>query len=722
MKSIKKFFKWIADHTGISWVARKISSGWKWLFGGKANATQQNTSQQEKSSGNERQEPAQVQSKGATTPKTLDNEVNPDQSIPPAAPDEPQGTVINTSETDAEELPENFLTPNPKNADSDVLKEASNENYLKVGDKGLLLVLTSEQFAKCKDYKDSQSTSPGGLLMYIKCGENEYRIAGTNNDNLPNTICIKSILEKSKDGKYVNGNIVLVEEEIKHVKKMLELNNDGVVKVDSISNKPFGAPTLEQPKPNTATTQQTVNNNSNGEATAEIKQVSSSTTASLTEQLPEVNSTQELSTPNNEPVRIDTPDQPKSPAVPNEPQETLVNAYEEKGKPNNAEEVQPEVSNKEVAAEEHASSLTTADQALEQSASDSDILPEDLSEVASPSGSQSTTADSNEPKSERIEAPTLEQPNSNNNILNQQPAGPGGLLNNKGPQSTTPNQPVNQDNMAGQDSSKIGETQNSPTTDLTVDNISDQPFKNPASEQPNTNATGNGTAQPNDSNVDEEVEKGLVDRASTTDQQPEASADGSTSSSDSSSFVVVKEDGNASPESPEASERGTPTDTTGGSLSDPESTAEELSGQPEANLKGHIEAKDGQLELVVSQDQKDLVLKSENSDNKEEFLVYITCDTGNFRITCVHHQGDIFHINSVKPQSAEESVVTGELEKRKELLGVNDTKEKVKIYSISRDPITPASSESKAPANDDELSSLVTAPEVQTAGNDKIKQ
>lgn len=27
-KNIKKFFKWIADHTGISWVARKISLGW----------------------------------------------------------------------------------------------------------------------------------------------------------------------------------------------------------------------------------------------------------------------------------------------------------------------------------------------------------------------------------------------------------------------------------------------------------------------------------------------------------------------------------------------------------------------------------------------------------------------------------------------------------------------------------------------------------------------
>lgn len=26
-KSIKKFFKWIADHTGISWIARKFHQG-----------------------------------------------------------------------------------------------------------------------------------------------------------------------------------------------------------------------------------------------------------------------------------------------------------------------------------------------------------------------------------------------------------------------------------------------------------------------------------------------------------------------------------------------------------------------------------------------------------------------------------------------------------------------------------------------------------------------
>ncbi|MDR2978038.1 MAG: hypothetical protein LBU56_01120 [Rickettsiales bacterium] len=40
-QSIKKFFKWIADHTGVSWIARKISSGWNsvknWWSGNKVS-------------------------------------------------------------------------------------------------------------------------------------------------------------------------------------------------------------------------------------------------------------------------------------------------------------------------------------------------------------------------------------------------------------------------------------------------------------------------------------------------------------------------------------------------------------------------------------------------------------------------------------------------------------------------------------------------------------
>ncbi|GFR30625.1 uncharacterized protein TNCT_474421 [Trichonephila clavata] len=318
-KSIKKFFKWIADHTGISWVARKISSGWKWLFDGKANATQQNTSQHEERSDNEKQGPAQAndQSKDHTTPKTLDNEVNPDQPTPPGKPQEP---VINTSETDAKELPENFPTPN-----------------LKVGDGGkLLLTLTPEQLAKCKE--NSEATRLNALLIYIKCDANEYRITGNSVDE--KIISIESIQKKNENGQF------------KKISAKEILGNAMVKKVDSISNRAFKTATLEQPKPNTTTTQQVVNNDSNREVAAE-EHASSSTTAGLTE-LPGVNSTQELSTPNNEPVKIDTPDQPKSPAVPSEPQETLVNAHEEKGKPNNTasnEEVQPEVSNEEVTIE-----------------------------------------------------------------------------------------------------------------------------------------------------------------------------------------------------------------------------------------------------------------------------------------------------------------------------------------------------------------------------------
>ncbi len=335
-EKIKKFFKWIADHTGISWIARKISSGWKWLFGGKANTTQQNTSQHEERSDNEKQEPAQAndQSKDHTTPKTLDNEVNPDQPTPPGKP-----------------------------------KELVVDKHEKVGELELKkddLVLWFEQPVKIKNYKDSQSVNEDRfspkLLLYLRCDKGEYRITGRGNnyDGSSGFVFVKSILKKNENGEYLDSNVK--NHVNKDVQEMLGLK-DGVttVKVDSISNKPFEGTALGRPKLNTTTTQQTVNNNSNKEFTAE-EHASSSTTTGLTEQLPEVNSTQELSTPNNEPVKIDTSDQPKSPAVPDKSQEPVVNPpkTEEKGKPNNAAsngEVQPEVSNKEVAAEEHAPNL-----------------------------------------------------------------------------------------------------------------------------------------------------------------------------------------------------------------------------------------------------------------------------------------------------------------------------------------------------------------------------
>lgn len=37
---LKEALKWVADHTGISWILGKLSSGWKWLFSSKTDATE----------------------------------------------------------------------------------------------------------------------------------------------------------------------------------------------------------------------------------------------------------------------------------------------------------------------------------------------------------------------------------------------------------------------------------------------------------------------------------------------------------------------------------------------------------------------------------------------------------------------------------------------------------------------------------------------------------
>ncbi|WP_143688815.1 TomO hydrophobic C-terminal domain-containing protein [Wolbachia endosymbiont of Laodelphax striatellus] len=130
-----------------------------------------------------------------------------------------------------------------------------------VGEK-LLLVTTSDQFAKCKDYRNTQSANPDELLMFIKCGANEYRIAGNSTEE---SISIKSILRKNKNGDYINGNIVFIKEDIDYLKKILGLE-DGVtkVKVESISNEPFGV------KIPTTTAQQTVNNTTIDQPTSSV--------------------------------------------------------------------------------------------------------------------------------------------------------------------------------------------------------------------------------------------------------------------------------------------------------------------------------------------------------------------------------------------------------------------------------------------------------------------
>jgi len=207
------------------------------LFGGKANATQQNTSQQEGPSGNERQE-THSQSKDNTLPKAPSDEPilgTPNQTPPPGKPKE---LVVDKH-------------------------EKAGELELEKDD----LILWFEQPVKIKNYKDSQSVNEDKsfpkFLLYLRCDKGEYRITGSGNNYNGSSefVLVKSILKKNEDGNYIDSNTMFVKGGIENVKKMLGLS-DGVtkIKVDSISNEPFKAPTLEQPNLNTTTTQQVVNN------------------------------------------------------------------------------------------------------------------------------------------------------------------------------------------------------------------------------------------------------------------------------------------------------------------------------------------------------------------------------------------------------------------------------------------------------------------------------
>ncbi|WP_353270316.1 hypothetical protein [Wolbachia endosymbiont (group A) of Myopa testacea] len=243
-EKIKKFFKWIADHTKISWIARKISSGWKWLFGGKANATQQNTSQQEKSSGNEREEPAQAQSKSTTTPKTLDDEVNPDQPVPPKQP-------VSSNKP-------NFVQQNTKPG-----------SYLEFTDNKLLFITTNENYkvleTKCKNEDQKGKVIPGEFRVFVKCINDEnFCITGSYDSqqdvsNGKKSVSITSIGKQNPQS--------LVSSNPSKVMYQVGLDeNRKLVEITRISRKPFKTATLEQPKPNTTgnnVTQQVVNNGSN---------------------------------------------------------------------------------------------------------------------------------------------------------------------------------------------------------------------------------------------------------------------------------------------------------------------------------------------------------------------------------------------------------------------------------------------------------------------------
>lgn len=239
LKKIKNFFKWIADHTGISWIAKKISSGWKWLFSSKANTAQENTSPE----------------------RPLGENVSKSNTIPTVSTPMQNETEESVSKTDINVEPaENF--PEKSN------DEPKAVGYIELEENYLWLIL--KKGIKVQDYQGSQNeVKPHlNLLIYLRCDKEEYCITGNGSDTC-GCIFVKSILKKNKDGNYIDDDKILVKNDLKHVKEMLGLEN-GVtkVKVDSISNQPFGVKTP------TTTAQQMVNNE---EVTTETEEVETKT-------------------------------------------------------------------------------------------------------------------------------------------------------------------------------------------------------------------------------------------------------------------------------------------------------------------------------------------------------------------------------------------------------------------------------------------------------------
>ncbi|WP_265014596.1 hypothetical protein [Wolbachia endosymbiont (group B) of Camptogramma bilineatum] len=230
-ESIKKFFKWIADRTGISWIARKISSGWNWLFSSKANTAQENISPKRPSDENVNKSPTvstPMQNETEEPVSKTGTNVEPAENFPEKSNDEPKGV-----------------------------------GYIELDeDNHLWLVL--EKGIKVQDYQGSQNEVEPlfNLLIYLRCDKEEYCITGVGNF-IHNCygISVKSIIKKNRDGNYIDNDKILVQDNIEHMKKMLGLKDDVTeIKVDSISNQPFEGTALEQHNLNPTTSQQTVNN------------------------------------------------------------------------------------------------------------------------------------------------------------------------------------------------------------------------------------------------------------------------------------------------------------------------------------------------------------------------------------------------------------------------------------------------------------------------------
>ncbi|WP_425383928.1 hypothetical protein [Wolbachia endosymbiont (group B) of Anania hortulata] len=223
-ESIKNFFQSIAYRTGISWITKKVSSGWNWLFSSKANAAQKNISPKRPSDENVNKNPT------VSTP--MQNET--EESV--------SKTDINVEP--AENFPER-LNDEPKAVGE--IKFEDNQFFL-----SLKKPLAEGEY-KNLNCLSAKSSLLKKLLVYVKCGKNEYKIVGndTGFSEIKNVL-IEEVTKKNENGEYLNLNkIKSKKDNAYNIKEMLGLKDDVTeIKVDSIiSNQPFEGTALDKHNP-----------------------------------------------------------------------------------------------------------------------------------------------------------------------------------------------------------------------------------------------------------------------------------------------------------------------------------------------------------------------------------------------------------------------------------------------------------------------------------------
>ncbi|WP_425384438.1 hypothetical protein [Wolbachia endosymbiont (group B) of Eupithecia inturbata] len=232
-ESIKKFFKWIADRRGISWIARKISSGWNWLFSSKANTAQENISPKRPSDENVNKSPT------VSTP--MQNETE--------EPVSKTGTNVEPAENFPEksEQPRRHVNPNKPNV---IQQSTKPESYFEFIDNKLLFVITNENYKrleeKCKNEDKNGKVIPGEFRIFVECESNKFCITGPYSscqdvDDGKKSVSITSVKKQHDKG-------TISKDPLEMMYKVGLDENKKLVKITRMSKKPFEITTPNLPE------------------------------------------------------------------------------------------------------------------------------------------------------------------------------------------------------------------------------------------------------------------------------------------------------------------------------------------------------------------------------------------------------------------------------------------------------------------------------------------